>query len=330
MRRCTDIASAGRVGWQCLLLILIAAGAVGALESQNIEFIGCLPGVVNEVQVVGDLAYCAAGSGLMILDVADGAVPRQLGFFPLPDYASNVFVTGQYAYVCDEDAGLRIVDVQDPSAPFEVSYINTPDQVLDVQVHDGIAYLVDHDTGLRIVDVSDPAAPVHLGTCDPYATYEGLDVEGDIVYLAAYFGGVRIIDASDLNNPVEIAVFDRVCGSKDVAVADGYAYVPCSSDLYVVDVSNPALPVQVGFYEHASWDSSQDIELEGSYAYVSHLGDGVCIIDVSDPIAPAFAGFHETYGYSFGLDVQGGIVYAAACFGALLVTLWVTATPETA
>ena len=50
--------------------------------------------------------------------------PHEVGLFNTVDYAQDVYVSGDYAYVADSFAGLRIIEISTPTVPQEVAYIN--------------------------------------------------------------------------------------------------------------------------------------------------------------------------------------------------------------
>jgi hypothetical protein len=106
------------------------------------------------------------GSGLHVIDVANPALPVELGAIDTPGYANGVSVVATRAYVADAHAGLRVIDVSNPALPVELGSIDTPGTARAVSVMGTRAYLADDDAGLRVIDVSNPALPVELGSID--------------------------------------------------------------------------------------------------------------------------------------------------------------------
>lgn len=72
-------------------------------------------------------------------------------------------------------------------------------------------------------------------------------------------------------------------------VANGLAYVSTADALRVLDVSDPAAPVQLGTFPvvHGSVNA---LEVVGSRLYIAERPFGVRILDVSDPRAPRLFG----------------------------------------
>jgi hypothetical protein len=69
-------------------------------------------GTFRGVAVAGDLAYIADGySGLRIIDVADPAAPREVGFYVTRGSCEGVAVAGSTIYVADQQGGLLILSL---------------------------------------------------------------------------------------------------------------------------------------------------------------------------------------------------------------------------
>src|SRR5262245_43345477 len=80
--------------------------------------------------------------------------------------------------------------------------------------------------------------------------------------------------------------------ARDVVVVDNYAYITVGEQrLQVVDVSNPAAPVERGFYDAP--ESFTDVEVVGGYAYIAAGASGLRVIDVSNPATLAEVGVYH-------------------------------------
>ncbi|MBD3334965.1 MAG: hypothetical protein GF355_05570, partial [Candidatus Eisenbacteria bacterium] len=121
------------------------------------------------------------------------------------------------------------------------------------------------------------------------------------------------MDLTDPIDPAELGEDEAPAGScYDVAVQGDYAYAAeASRGLYVLDVSDPFAPVEVGRTDVP--EAALDIVVDGDYAYIGDLSGGLIIFDVSDPTAPvqmgelAFGG-----GGASGVAVAGDLAYCAA------------------
>ena len=64
-----------------------------------------------------------------MIDVADPALPVELGFVDTPDDAHGLTVVGTLAYVADQQSGLRVIL---PAVPTELGFLDTPGNALGV------------------------------------------------------------------------------------------------------------------------------------------------------------------------------------------------------
>lgn len=127
---------------------------------------------------------------------------------------------------------------------------------MSMQHHpDGLPYLfvANKEAGLTIYDISDLAQPSLLASV-PTNLYGDLDVMnvtpvGDFVYLAL---GNHFVN-------------------------------PQPSGLAIVDVSTPASPTVRDFWMHGSNGGGGIVAIDGNYAYLGAMRNGLVILDISDP-----------------------------------------------
>jgi len=86
--------------------------------------------------------------------------------------------------------------------------------------------------------------------------------------------------------------------------------------LRVVDVSNPASPTEIGFYDTPGW--ARGVAVSGSTAYVADY-DGLRVVDVADPATPVGRGIYVTPGNANGVAVAGNTAYVADGAGGLFI-----------
>jgi hypothetical protein len=260
-----------------------------------------------DVSVAGDYAYVADWKGgLRIINITNPAAPIEASFYEMPS-ASNVVVSGNYAYVAEGEyyynsqpisGGLRIINVTNPAASTEASFYNTPGTTYDVAVTGHYAYIAEGaywdgnqvvDGGLRIINVINPAAPTEVGFYNAHGN--------------SYF---------------------------NVVVAGAYVYVTDGVSLRIINVTNPAVPTEVGVYESPT-GFVRDVTVAGEYAYVAdgvfegfsdYDSRGLRIINVTNPAVPREVGFYDTIGDSSGVAVSGEYVYVDDGEGGLLILRW--------
>jgi hypothetical protein len=112
---------------------------------------------------------------------------------------------------------------------------------------------------------------------------------------------------------ITVGALDTPHDAGDVEVVGDLAYVADSSyfgsALRVVDVSNPALPVELGNLDTPGL--AYDVEVVGSLAYVADGSSGLRVIDVSNPALPVELGNLDTPGYARDVEVVGDLAYVA-------------------
>ncbi|MEW6159458.1 MAG: hypothetical protein AB1813_18680 [Verrucomicrobiota bacterium] len=155
-----------------LLLTALSSGVVLALDT-NILLKSPLVseldtrGVVNQIQVVDDVAFLAEDqNGLKIVDVRDPAQPVEVGHYETRDWTLGLDIVGTTAYLADGHSGLKVVDVSDRKRPRGLGRVLLPRQsnfgqyeAWSVKVRNGFAFLAAEAAGLCVVDVTDPTQP---------------------------------------------------------------------------------------------------------------------------------------------------------------------------
>ena len=157
----------------------------------------------------------AGAAGVMVLDVSDPAVPRQLAAIPSPD-ARDVALEGAFLLVADASAGLRSFDLSVPSRPVE----NAPALPPAVRVSSGKGWaLAVGPRGVTIVDWGSDGIPRVAGF-HPTAWAEDAVRVGDRLIVAEGHQGLVVLDLADPAHPRAIAAL-RDLHASAVAAGDG-------------------------------------------------------------------------------------------------------------
>ncbi|MFN0175046.1 MAG: T9SS type A sorting domain-containing protein [Saprospiraceae bacterium] len=217
-------------------------------------------------------------SNPIVLDVWDSGVVVQ--------GSGGVTVDGDYAYLCAMKQGMIILNISNPNSIQYVSEIEpdknfpvpNPDEVHEprargVAIRDDLAFLCYDAGGLRVINIADKAHPVETGRYinpTPFVpagkqqAFNNILLDGNKAYVAVDYCGMEILDISDTANITSLgwwnpwqceSIANLWLGSPGhtnhlafdaaqqlVFLASG------QSELSVVDVSNPALPVLAGGY----------------------------------------------------------------------------------
>lgn len=100
---------------------------------------------------------------------------------------------------------------------------------------------------------------------------------------------------------------------QDVEIVGDRAYVFGVGGLAIIDISNPAIPLELGRYEPPGHPYNRYYRgaVNGDIACGGAREDRLAIIDVSDPVSPLFLALHGTPGHSYeGAAMQGDYIYA--------------------
>lgn len=127
--------------------------------------------------------------------------------------------------------------------------------------------------------------------------------------------------------PGKVELVANVPGTmKDVFVQGDHAYVISDRGLLILDVSNPAQPIECSSVPILV---PMHVYVCGSYAYVTGVGLGLKVIDVSDPFRPIEKGVtNSPYGEG-GLYVSGSYAYISAVdFGLRMIDISDPEAPE--
>jgi hypothetical protein len=247
----------------------------------------------------GAYAVDAAGNGTLV-DPATPTAPNVLARIDVPGGGpiNGAALDARYAYLADPAFGLRIVS--SPSLEPVASIAIDEAEVRgahDVVVANGIAYVVGW-VSLWAVDVSDPRHPTVLGSVATPAFMQRVVVEGDRAYLSTY-NQLTTLAIADIADPANMRVLGSmfVDNPRDIVVRNRRVYIASeggseiTSGLRIVDVANPAAPVQIG-----ADATCGAVAIARSVAFLDDTGttlalgceDGsVHLLDVSDAAAPA-------------------------------------------
>lgn len=212
--------------------------------------------LVRDVVVVGTYAYANDG-GLWVIDVAQPASPREVGFYAL-DTIVDMAVSGSYAYLADLQSGLRVIDISDPARLRQVAFCPVSRRADAVAVSGPYVYVLAGGRNFWVVDVSNPRAPAQVGSCELTGA-----VVGSVTAVGsyAYLGGCDCLSVVDVSNPAaprEVGCCPLQGTACDVAIAGNYAYAVGfrtnpfhggseGAALWILDISVPGSPGIVHF-----------------------------------------------------------------------------------
>ncbi len=218
--------------------------------------------------------------------------------------------------------------------------LELPHKLRNIYTADGYVYAITYATdsvnSFRIIDVSNPSKPRVVGgeglSGLPLSDGKRVWVSGNYAYLLYNATGglknpFRIVDVSDKSNPVVVGgqnlYFDTIdtTPGQPFYVSGKYAYILGSTNLFIVDISDPYDPKLVSSLNGVGF-TNWDIKVQGDYAYVcsrkniSGENNPLTIVNIKDKKNP-FITKEMTFptsdldpgSYCWSLDVSGAYVY---------------------
>ena len=211
----------------------------------------------TQIVVRDDYAYLVStissedSSVLHILDVANPIEPIAMSSTVLPPGMRTVALANHLLYVAPhlpEVSSGFVFAVFDPANPIEIGTFEIPPFVSCFASDDDVLY-VGTSNGLVTYSLADPVMPVEMGAIagDWYAS--SIALLGSFVCVSANSSLLHIIDASVPQMPWIIASLP-LPGCRTVQIRQTHAFVAAGvHGLYVIDLSNPSSPDEVGAYD---------------------------------------------------------------------------------
>lgn len=163
-------------------------------------------GAAMDVIVRGNYAYVPDELQLRIYDISAPAGIHQQGQIYLNydnNTASEVALSGNFAFVANAKAGVRVIDVATPSNPLLVNTFPVNGAAGSVATTADRLYTGTGDT-IYVVDITSPGVTLPLlGTYATPSQVAGLTISGSDLFTSMGLGGIQVLNVSD---PAHISV----------------------------------------------------------------------------------------------------------------------------
>jgi hypothetical protein len=271
-----------------------------------------------DIELHGDLLYCAMVNGLMIYDVSDPEIPSLLAQIYLDRNVTNVEISDNLLYLGFANGDIAIYGLSDPMSPNKLGEHNSDfGGVTALTIWNNLAFVGQNTYGMEIVDITQSENPFCLGLhpTQGHAPH-GYDVIGDTVYVAA--GRLWAFDVSTPSMPDSIACIEVPEYGWDVQVVDTLAYVAGRSDvqpymyseLSIFNISDLTKPQLLSSFRMSC--NIYGVEIVDSLAYVAAGESGVAIFDIGNPGEIMVVGCFGGTGMTNQILVIDSIVYASS------------------
>jgi hypothetical protein len=250
-------ATSGCVVALAIALVVVSVTPTAALEGTFTPASEWHDGACHALTMSGDLLFAQRGGFIDVWEILDPSSPDPVlvSSIPVSPSVADLFVDGDVLYIAEESGKVLIVDVSDPYSPQEIASIqldktflppNTTSTHGSHVVVDGTTLFLLSNWGLHTYDVTDPANPSWVGEIVVWGT--DFVVHGDAVYVA----------------PGE----------------------SCSGCVWMVDVSNPAAMIDMGYIENRTDITVFEVEMTGDFLVTAGglfpVSGGLVVYDV-DP-----------------------------------------------
>jgi hypothetical protein len=301
-----------------------------------------VPGQRQLVVRDGRVLLANQNQGLVVVDATQPSKPAQVASYdaPLSGSAFDAIVDGTKVYITRDFIGLGGVEASNPS---ELSFLGSETSFVKgapvrttwkLAVQGDYAFGADMNLGFRAVELS---SFKEVARIEKPQSWSSLVLDGSLAYAATVEHdpkegdpeakrSLRVVDVSDPQNLRQVGLLKMDNNAHSLAVRDGIVYYPdfleikqdaagVPSYLHLLDVSNPANPVQISQVEttggcpHAS-----SIVLKGSYAILGEQNLGLCMIDISDPHNLRLVTNWRDAPTIYDMALVGDRIYAA-CYG---------------
>lgn len=260
-------------------------------DSANIRQVAFIPGPSSnwrEITVVGNYAFVvtegsAAGTGMQVINLnflPDSArlVTTYTATFTRGHIISrDIYSDSSYVYVSGTSTtgGVHIMNVSNPAIPVQTGIYDPVYYIHDAHIRGNRMYAAALNQGMDIVNISNKSNPTFITriTYPAQFTHSSWTTEDNkFLFVADETDGLpaRIWNIEDPGNIREVS---RYSGNLQSLVHNPYirgmfAFISHNTEgLRVVDIADPHLPIETGFYDTWSGPSGGFNGLWSAYPY---------------------------------------------------------------
>ncbi|MFK7933648.1 MAG: choice-of-anchor B family protein [Saprospiraceae bacterium] len=252
--------------------------AIYTIDNQPVTELAFIPGGASnwrEITVINDFAYVTTEAsdteGMQIIDLRDlpnsatlagtfNATFRQGHILQRDIYTDEPYI---YINGTRTSQGVHILDISEPANPVEVGVYDPDYYIHDSHIRENRLYACAGNEGVvDIVDISDKTNPILIAQIPNLIGYvhSAWSVGEEYLMVAIETDGLpaRMYDISDLDNIEEVARYTANSASlvHNPYLRGDFMFISHNTEgLRVLDVADPAIPVEVGYYDTWSGES---------------------------------------------------------------------------
>ena len=280
--------------------------------------------MISDVQIVGDLAYVAAGD-LVVVDIVNPNAAYVVASVPVGGEAFQLDAQGGQLAVSTREDGVSICDLSDPRHPVLTTRLPLVEEGWGIALHDSLAFACDSFHGLDVFDVSTPRTSPMLASIWPSgSTRAGPFAIGDLVALGGWRHTLQLIDVSDPTALAEVSIISLEDDALGVDRAGDVLFVAAdTAQLPIFDIADPQQPNLLSTL--ITPGTPKDVRVHNNLAYIADDTGGLVIAEVSDPASPAIVSTTPTGDVARSIVVAGSLAVVGA--GSAGVELYDVADP---
>jgi len=300
----------------CLFLFALVAAVTfssckGTERSLELSSIGFLPGgTVQAIAVQADTVFVGVGDSLVVLDMTAPQDPRPIASLRLPARITDIQIHQHHAFVTLYDSwnGIYIIDVSDLPR-LTVTGMYQTEKIQDLVLNGDFLFLTQFSLSddsvkneIQIYDISNLPAILRVSTyeigTDEDTSLGQMASNGKYLFVDVFHflpqpRQLQILDISAPTQPKRFSSYALADGATihQIEIVNDHALLSTHLDyevielddlkpeVVVLDVANPANPIQIASYQ--GWDSivSQD------YVFIPTPEGSWQVLDIADDYA---------------------------------------------
>jgi len=263
-----------------------------------------------------------------VVDISNPGSPLPIGRVAMPGMVEDIALSGNHAFVANNDAGLQVVDFSTPSVPKLVGFYDTPGISAGVAISGANAFVADGDGGLLIFDISTPNSPVLLSATNVGGFAQDVAVNGGFAYVV-FPGTLVIVGVTNPNTPIvrgHVTLPDYSV-SRSVAVSGTSVFVAnFQGGLRMIDVSNPDAPTDLGRAPNVQYPLS--VAVSGNLVLAGNALNSIAVCSFSGGTMTFLGATYDLPSGGYNLTVAGSRAYVPGGAGFSIVDISTPTSPS--
>ena len=267
-----------------------------------------------DLVVQGTTTYVAGNNmGLIAVDWSDPATAAIVASSGRPFYGTSCAWLGDRVLTGDYFGTLRVFQTVEPRPNPRIAQLELDKYSLCMARSGDLLAMGCNYGRFELVDLSDPSDPRWLSGLDLPFNPEQLFMVGDLVAVRMSFGydNLQLVDISDPVHPVFVEKVPYRELLEATVWNDNLVAIDSHRCLVVFDMSNPAVPLELGRTETLP-EYVLDLEVVGDVVWAIYAHGGLTGIDLSDPTAPVIVSYLPEAGEMGALLYVDGSLLATA------------------